>query len=132
MEVDDEPPINAPIKKVWTAVATAEGIASWWMPSTSEPVVGHKFILHAGDFGDSPCVGTACEPPYRVGFSWSKDWHLTFELKALGSRTEFTLVHTGWDPAKATEFGHPHEVVRRIMDSGWEKIVREKLPAAVD
>lgn len=45
--------LNAPIEKVWKAVSTAEGIAAWWMPSTFEPVVGHEFILHAGQFGDS-------------------------------------------------------------------------------
>lgn len=123
--------LNAPIAKVWEAVSTADGIAAWWMPSTFKAIVGQEFILHAGDFGDSRCVVTECEPPHRVGFDWGKDWHVTFELKPLGNQTEFTLIHAGWNSNKVTEFGHPHDMVRRIMDSGWEKIVHQKLPAAL-
>lgn len=124
--------LNAPIDRVWAAVATADGLAAWWMPSSLEPVVGHAFVLHAGDFGDSRCVVTECDPPHRIGFDWGKDWHVTFELKALGPQTAFTLIHAGWDADKATEFGHPHDMVRKIMDGGWEKIVHEKLVAAVE
>lgn len=120
--------INAPIEKVWEAAATAEGIASWWMPSTFEAVLGHEFILHAGDFGDAPCKVTELDPPNRVGIEWGKDWHLVFELKKIDEgKTEFSLIHSGWDTAKATEFGQPHSVVRGIMDAGWESIVHERL-----
>lgn len=124
--------INAPIEKVWSAVATAEGMASWWMPSTFEPVLGKEFILHAGNFGDSPCKVTELDPPYRVGFDWGKDWHLTFELKDLDGKTEFTLIHSGWDAEKVTEFGQPHPMVRGFMESGWEKIAGEKLPSVIE
>lgn len=124
--------LNAPIEKVWKLVATAEGIASWWMPNTFQPVLGHEFVLHTGQFGDSPCKVTELDPPHRVGFKWGKDWHLVFELKALeDGKTEFTLIHSGWDADNVTEFGQPHPVVRRIMDGGWEKIVKENLPASV-
>lgn len=124
--------LNAPIEKVWNAVATAEGIASWWMPSTFEPILGKEFILHAGDFGDSPCKVTELDPPNRLGFDWGKDWHLTFELKDVNGKTEFTLIHSGWDAEKATEFGQPHSIVRGFMDSGWEKIVNQKLPSVIE
>ncbi|KMY54114.1 polyketide cyclase [Bacillus sp. FJAT-27231] len=120
--------LNAPIEKVWQAVATSEGIAAWWMANTFEPIVGQDFILHAGQFGDSPCKITEIDPPYRVGFNWGKDWHLSFELKKLeDAKTEFTLVHSGWDESKVTEFGQPHSVIRGIMDSGWEGIVNKRL-----
>ncbi|WP_338749326.1 SRPBCC domain-containing protein [Bacillus sp. FJAT-52991] len=125
--------LNAPIEKVWKAVSTSEGIASWWMPNTFEPIVGRDFILHAGQFGDSPCKVTEIDPMNRVGFDWGKDWHLTFELKTLeDGKTEFTLIHSGWDAEKVTEFGQPHSVVRGIMDGGWEKIVKETLPANIE
>lgn len=125
--------LNAPIEKVWKAVATSEGIASWWMPNTFEPILGRDFILHAGQFGDSPCKVTEIDPPNRVGFDWGKDWHLTFELKKLeDEKTEFILIHSGWDPEKVTEFGQPHSIVRGIMDGGWEKIVKENLPASFE
>ncbi|WNC16413.1 SRPBCC domain-containing protein [Brevibacillus brevis] len=125
--------LQAPIEKVWKAVATSEGIASWWMPNTFEPVMGRDFILHAGQFGDSPCKVTEIDPPNRLGFDWGKDWHITFELKQLEEgKTEFTLIHSGWDAEKLTEFGQPHTVIRGIMDGGWEKIVKEKLPATIE
>ncbi|MCR8642875.1 SRPBCC domain-containing protein [Paenibacillus sp. N1-5-1-14] len=124
--------LNAPIEKVWAAVSTAEGLAGWWMPSTIEAVLGKEFTLHAEHFGDSPCKITELDPPNRIGFDWGKDWHLAFELKTVGdNQTEFTLIHSGWDAEKMTEFGQPHETVRCVMDSGWVKIVQERLPAYI-
>ncbi|WP_442602378.1 SRPBCC family protein [Paenibacillus sp. KN14-4R] len=124
--------LNASIDKVWKAVSTAEGIACWWMPSTFEAILGKEFILHAGPFGDSPCKITELDPPNRVGFDWGKDWHLTFELKQIADKTEFTLIHSGWDAEKVTEFGQPHSVVRGMMDGGWVKIVNESLSAYIE
>jgi len=124
--------LKAPIEKVWEAIATSEGIAEWWMPNTFEPILGHKFFLHAGQYGDSPCKVTELVPQSRVGIKWSKDWHLTFELKEIEDKTEFTLIHSGWDAEKVTEFGQPHIVIRDVMDSGWEKIIKEKLPSVID
>lgn len=120
--------LKAPIEKVWRAVSTSEGIAAWWMENSFEPVVGHHFIIRSGQFGDSPCVVTEIDSPYRVGFDWGKDWHLEFQLKTVGDdKTEFTLIHSGWDPSKVTEFGQPHSIIQGIMNGGWEKIVNERL-----
>lgn len=125
--------VNASIEKVWKAVSTSEGIAAWWMASTFEPVLGQEFVLHAGPYGDSRCKITALEPMSKVGFDWDQDWHLTFELKELGdSKTEFTLIHSGFDAEKSTRLGQPHPTVREVMDGGWEKIVKEKLPAYIE
>lgn len=69
----------------------------------------------------------------KVGFDWDKDWHLIFELKDLGNgQTEFTLIHSGFDAGKSTKFGQPHPVVRKIMNDGWGKIVKESLPAYIE
>ncbi|MDP4172153.1 MAG: SRPBCC domain-containing protein, partial [Bacillota bacterium] len=54
---------NAPIQKVWNAVATAEGLEAWFMPNDFEPVEGHEFHLNAGQFGMSPCKVTKVDPP---------------------------------------------------------------------
>ncbi|MFS0612968.1 SRPBCC family protein [Lederbergia ruris] len=125
--------IDAPIEKVWKAISTSDGIAGWWMPNSFEPVLGKEFVLHAGQYGDSPCKVTELDPPNRVGFDWGKDWHLSFELKQLeDGKTEFTLVHSGWDAGKVTEFGQPHTAIRGVMDGGWEKIVKEKFPAYIE
>jgi uncharacterized protein YndB with AHSA1/START domain len=128
--------INAPIGQVWEYISSAEGIASWWRSSTFEPVLGHEFIFHAGNFGDSPCKVTQFDPPKgrhaRVGFDWGKDWHLTFKLNRFSTVTEFKLIHSGWDASKVTDFGQKHTVVRDTMDSEWEKIVTETLPAVIE
>jgi uncharacterized protein YndB with AHSA1/START domain len=125
--------LNASIQKVWQAVATKEGIAGWWMPNTFEPVIGREFTLHTGPFGDSRCIVTELDPPHRVGFDWDEDWHLVFELRELeDGKTEFTLIHSGWDAAKLTKTGQPHAVIRNIMDNGWEGLVNEKLRAYVE
>jgi uncharacterized protein YndB with AHSA1/START domain len=116
---------NAPIQKVWQAVATSEGIAAWFMPNDFQPVVGHEFHLNAGPFGMSPCKVTEIDPPYRLSFHWGKDWTITFELKDLDGKTEFTLIHSGWDANQVTEFGEAHTIVRDRMDQGWSGLVNK-------
>ncbi|MZQ84046.1 SRPBCC domain-containing protein [Paenibacillus sp. 5J-6] len=113
---------NAPIQKVWDAVATSEGIAAWFMPNNFKPEAGYEFHLEAGPFGNSPCKVTDVTPPNRLSFVWGKDWSLTFELKDVDGKTEFTLIHAGWDVDKVTEFGQPHSVVREMMANGWTGI----------
>ncbi|GMK45022.1 hypothetical protein PghCCS26_21500 [Paenibacillus glycanilyticus] len=120
--------VNAPIEKVWNAVSTREGVSAWFMaPSESfKPEVGCEFHLEAGQFGQSPCKVTEVDPPNRLTFNWGKDWTLTFELKELeGGKTEFMLIHGGWDADKVTEFNQPHPQVREHMAGGWAGIVKK-------
>lgn len=123
--------LNAPIQKVWNAVATSEGIAVWFMPNDFKPEEGYEFHLEAGPFGKSPCKVTEIDPPNRLSFRWGKDWTLTFELADQDGKTEFTLIHSGWDIDQVTEFGQPHTVVRGNMEQGWEGI-QKKLAAYVE
>ncbi len=123
---------NAPVQKVWTAVSTSEGIASWFMPPLDFVLeVGHEFQLDSGPYGKSPCKVTVVDPPNRLSFKWGKDWTLTFELAEKGDQTEFTLIHSGWTAGMPTEFGEPHEVVRERMNGGWVGIA-QKLGAYVE
>lgn len=124
--------LNAPIEKVWRAVATAEGIEAWWMPNTFKPVLGYEFVLKAGQYGDSPCKVSEIDPPHRLSFNWGKDWNLAFELREANGQTEFTLIHSGWDSEKKTEFGQPHPLIHSFMDKGWESHVKVDLPRLVD
>ncbi|WP_062496507.1 SRPBCC family protein [Paenibacillus sp. 32O-W] len=117
--------INAPIDKVWDAVATSEGIAAWFMPNTFEPVLGYEFILEAGPFGQSPCKVIELDPPNRLSFRWDKDWTVTFALEADGDKTVFTLIHSGWDADTVTKFNQSHTDVRERMDQGWGGLVRK-------
>jgi uncharacterized protein YndB with AHSA1/START domain len=111
--------LNAPIQKVWGAVSTSEGIAAWFMPNDFQPVEGYEFQINAGPFGMSPCKVTEIDPPNRLSFQWGKDWAITFELIDQQGKTEFTLIHSGWDADKVTEFGQPHTAIRENMAQGW-------------
>lgn len=122
--------MDAPIKKVWDAVATSEGLASWLMPNTFKPVMGYVFTFQATPFGNWDglvrCEVKELEPPRRLGVTWNgnnMDLYLSFELKELDKdKTQFTLIHSGW----AVE----HAMLREKMYDGWGHLtedLREKL-----
>ncbi|MNI65515.1 hypothetical protein D3C73_1210270 [compost metagenome] len=115
---------NAPIHKVWDAVATSEGIAAWFMPNDFQPIAGFEFQINAGPFGMSPCKVAEIDPPNRLVFHWGKDWVITFGLNDLDGKTDFTLIHSGWDAETMTEFGQPHSVIRDHMGQGWVGLVK--------
>jgi len=114
----------APIRKVWDAVATSEGIAAWFMPNTFKAEPGVAFELDSGPYGKSYCKVTELDPPNRLSFAWGDDWTVTFELKALDDgKTEFTLIHSGWKAGMTTAFGEKNEIVRERMNGGWVGLV---------
>lgn len=116
---------DAPIEKVWEAVATSEGLKEWFMLNDFEPVEGHRFELNRGQFGVSPCFVKKVNPPHCLSFTWGKDWHISFDLKKLDAITEFTITHSGWDPEKFTEFRASHVVVHANMDIGWTNLIKK-------
>lgn len=125
---------EASIQKVWNTVSTAEGIASWFMPNDFEAKVGHEFHVQS-PFGPSPCKVLEIDEPHRLSFSWDTDgWVISFILKDLGDKTEFTLIHGGWKQPdtilpKANE---KSSVIRDRMNYGWVAIVNEKLKKVVE
>ncbi|WP_312111160.1 SRPBCC family protein [Brevibacillus reuszeri] len=123
--------LNAPLQKVWDAVATADGIAAWFMPNDFQPIAGQAFTIHS-PYGDSPCMVKEIDPPNRLVFGWGKDWTITFSLKDLEGKTEFTLIHAGWSEDTVTEFGEAHTIVRDRMNQGWDSSVLPKLKAYVE
>ncbi|AWB44526.1 SRPBCC domain-containing protein [Paenibacillus sp. CAA11] len=110
-------------ENVWQAVATAEGLGAWFMPNDLEPIEGYRFHLNAAAFGKSPCEVTEVESERRFAFRWGKDWTLAFEIEEAEGGTEVTLIHSGWDSSKSTEFGAPHTQVRETMEQGWSKLI---------
>lgn len=117
--------IEAPIQKVWEQVSTADGIAAWFMPNDFLAEVGHEFHLQS-PFGPSPCKVTELDPPNRLSFTWDTEgWFVSFILKELEEKTEFTLIHGGWKQRdelmnKANEKA---SVIHGRMSGGWVGIL---------
>ncbi|MDQ0339689.1 uncharacterized protein YndB with AHSA1/START domain [Caldalkalibacillus uzonensis] len=125
---------NAPIDKVWQTVSTSEGIAAWFMPNDFVAEVGQTFTLQT-PFGPTPCKVLELEPPHLLSFAWGESgWQVTFELQALGDKTQFTLTHSGWGAADEVipTTGEKQSVVRDRMDNGWEGIVNNNLAKVVE
>lgn len=125
---------DAPISKVWKVVSTSDGIAEWFMPNDFEAKVGHEFHVQS-PFGPSPCKVLEIDEPSKVVFSWDTDgWIVSFHLKDLGGKTEFSLIHSGWkdDDHIQQKANEKASVIRDRMNGGWESIVHEKLRKAVE
>ncbi|MEH6890031.1 SRPBCC domain-containing protein [Bacillus sp. JJ864] len=126
--------LEAPIQKVWDTVSTAEGIALWFMPNDFQLEVGHEFHIQS-PFGPSPCKVLEIDAPHHLSFAWDTDgWIVSFLLKDLGDKTEFTLIHGGW---KEPDYilPKPNEkssVIREKMAFGWMGIVNEKLKKVIE
>lgn len=115
---------KAPIRKVWDAVSTSQGLSAWFMPNDLEPVVGHEFQINAGPFGIQSCIVKEVQAPNRISFGWGKDWILTFILKDVAdNQTECTFIHSGWR-TDIIEHGMPHAVIRERMNEGWSGLQR--------
>lgn len=98
------------------------------MANTFEPKIGHEFVLHASEHGDSKCRIVDIVPFKRVEFRWDEYWTLTVGAKNLNrTRTEFTLIHSGWNVKLKSRFGQPHAKIREVMSDGWENIVNKNL-----
>lgn len=125
--------IEAPIQKIWEQVSTSEGIAAWFMPNDFKPELGYEFHLQS-PFGPSPCKVTEFDPPNRLSFTWDTDgWFVSFILKELGDRTEFTLIHGGWKQSDemVEKAQRKASDVRDTMSQGWIGIL-EKLKKLVE
>ncbi len=104
------------------------------MPNDFEPVVGHEFHIQS-PFGPSPCKVLEIDEPNKLSFSWDTDgWVVTFLLKDLGDRTEFTVVHAGWKESDETisKAGEKASIIRDRMNNGWSGLVNDRLRKVVE
>lgn len=125
---------NAPIERVWETVSTSDGIASWFMANDFEPKTGYEFHIQS-PFGPSPCKVLEIEAPYKLSFSWDTDgWVVSFLLKEVDNKTEFTLVHSGWKQADdiLSKANEKSSIIRDRMNNGWISIVDERLRKVVE
>ena len=112
--------LSAPLLRVWSALATSEGLASWLMDNDFRPIMGMHFTFRAKPQGDwngvVECEVTRIDEPHCLAFTWTEAPHLaptlvTFELHAYESQTEVRLVHSGRE--------HLPETFSSVLDQGW-------------
>lgn len=128
--------LHAPIEKVWNAVATKEGIGSWFMENDFQPVEGHIFTIQS-PFGPTACKVVKIDEPNEVVISWGEaGWIVSFTLKTVGDTTELTLVHGGWGaPDEKIQGPGPDMTnmqIRMTMDMGWDGLLNNGLRNAVE
>ena len=121
--------MDADIEKVWKAISTSDALAAWLMPNDFKPVIGHEFTFISKPKNDWDgivhCEVKELQPPIKLGFTWGgnhMEQYVSFELKDLNGKTEFTLTHAGWS--------EDHRELREVMYDGWGYIIegfRKKL-----
>ena len=61
-------------EQVWRAIATTEGLTTWYLPSTVEEREGGAFTSDMGPWGKNSGVVTAYDAPHRFAFA-ETGWH---------------------------------------------------------
>lgn len=92
--------IPYPPAKVWAALTEPELLAKWWAAGDVRPVVGHRFTLDMGQWGQQACEVLAVEPERLLRYSFAPgtlNTTLTWRLEPEGDGTCLTLEHKGFD-----------------------------------
>lgn len=112
--------VNAPISRVWEALATSAGLAWWLLPNNFQPLVGASFTFTTEPqdnwSGVVRCQVVEIDEPHKLAFTWSEDTDVppslvTFELHNLNGKTEICLVHSQREHL-------PEDYVSKL-DQGW-------------
>jgi uncharacterized protein YndB with AHSA1/START domain len=114
---------------VWKALTDPALHARWWAAGDVRPVVGHRFELDMGSYGQQPCEVVAVEPERLLRYKFATgrlDTTITWQLAPEGEGTRLTLTHEGFDldsPMSKAAF--------EGMKPGWPKVL-ERLGAVIE
>ena len=110
---------------VWRALTEPELLARWWAEGDLRPVVGHRFTLDMGGWGQQPCQVREVDPGRLLSFTFAEgtlDTTVTWRLEPEGTGTRLFLRHAGFAPGSPSLKG---------MDNGWPGLLRRIEPALV-
>lgn len=109
------------VAKVWRALTDPELHAQWWVPGDVRPVVGHRFTLDMGKWGQQACEVLAVENErlfryrYAVG---TLDTTITWELSPENGGTKLRLTHEGFNVDSPLG-----RAALEGMGAGWPKVM---------
>jgi uncharacterized protein YndB with AHSA1/START domain len=121
--------LDAPLPKVWDAIATLDGIRSWFVPADDfKPEVG--FVFHANCMTEENPFWTTfiikeIEPNKKISFYWNTDGYpqddnkevVLLELNEENGKTKLTLIHTGFEESTAFV---DNKFTRNDINFGWD------------
>lgn len=87
--------------EVWRALTEPDLLARWWAAGDIKPVVGHRFTLDMGKWGQQPCEVVAVQPGELISYTFgadSLDTTITWRVVPEGIGTRLFLEHSGFDP----------------------------------
>lgn len=119
--------VSYPPARVWAALTEPSLVAKWWATGDVQPIVGHRFTLNMGPFGEQVCEVLSVEPEKSFSYSFGVGWldtTITWTLDREGGGTKLTLRHSGFDTES--------EMGRRAfegMGSGWPAVLKRIEPA---
>src|SRR5215471_5444411 len=95
--------VNAPIEKVYNAIATIDGLSKWWTPETTgDEKVGGTIRFRFGDYGGPDMIVKELKPNESIVWSCTggmQDWAgttLSFTLDETEGKTRVRFEHAGW------------------------------------
>jgi uncharacterized protein YndB with AHSA1/START domain len=121
------------IERVWAALTSTEALAAWLMPNDFEPAIGREFTFTTkrapGFDGIVRCRVVEMTPPIRMVWTWTGgniDTTVTFTLDPVDAdHTRLRMHQVGFHGLGA-------QLTRRILASGYSRILRESLPRYLD
>ncbi|MEU8515420.1 SRPBCC domain-containing protein [Kitasatospora sp. NPDC048722] len=119
-----------PPARVWEALTDPALHARWWAAGDVKAVVGHRFTLDMGPWGQQPCEVIAVEPERLLGYSFAAgtlDTTVTWRLVPEGRGTRLLLEHAGFD--LDTPMGRQ---AHQGMGRGWPGVLRRIAPALAE
>ncbi len=132
-KIEKKVTINAPVERVWEALTKQKEIGEWMMmPTTFEPITGKKFTFKAEGMenwdGYFHCEVKEVEVNKKLVYTWNSqmingETLVTILMSEKESKTELTLIHTGWEKL-------PVEMRAQMIEGhskGWDERFVNKL-----
>lgn len=129
--------IAAPIRTVWTALTTADGLMSWWADEARiDPRPGGRVVVTTEDDDGNPLeergLFIELRPTRKIEIAWdsagkapTKGTRITFQLARDRGETRVSLVHSGGGVLNDEE-------ARASLSKDWSRALKSLRSALED